>query len=734
MHTRHTSSLFRALALVFAISRSQVADAQTPTTAPKPESADAAAWAIDFLGPDTTTPDGRTLNAGARYWSEVVGVPFTRDVVVDIPNVELDLNLDGTPDTSFAGHWELHGGILGNPALVGLDATPNDPAGTVGKYSISTGFLGVRQELDPKTREGTGRYAFNCWVCHGSVDERGQVQFGRPNTDINLGLIMAASNVFNSGWAIRERPDAQPMSPQDLMQREGLDATFPLDGDGDGQVTIAEWRKAMRMPPAEVDAALMLLAGPGRLDQSIDRRMDGNIPLANMQQRDRQLYGADLYLRRARMSKPTVFNPVSIPSAFSGLGVRHYSYSAKDSSTRHSGAIDAGERLHLPHEQLLALLHIPADWDDPERMQRALTLDFRNNGTFGLEVDDTRGIGWATDVIEHPAPDLWTHVAPLFGAFALRGLLTSPPPRVDDTSELVRRGREIFTRRVTGTIINQRVVWGREVTLPKRFEGIAALTPIDRSKPLEAKVEVSCASCHNYSPLVRKLPIHTPLEEMQRCDICHFDHPVLDESGKHRAAPESFESLRSQMTKQKIENIEECVDCHAEHPDFGPQVFSNSWVLPFDANDNRTTNGDEVADSAAGGIGTDAYLNLETLFTVQRRRLEDRPTRMYLTTIDPHRIPDVAAFSSKGNGWVRVTPLRMLRYTAPYLHNGSAPTLAALLEAPDKRPTMFAVGNESQHFMYDTSLPGNRNTGHLFGLALNDDDKRALLAFLEQLR
>ncbi|MBL8880884.1 MAG: hypothetical protein JNG88_17355, partial [Phycisphaerales bacterium] len=551
------------------------------------------AWALDFLGPQITTADGRTINAGARYWSEVVGVPFTRDVIVDVPRIDLDLNLDGTIDAAFEARHELRGGILGSAALVGLDATPFDPAGTVGEYSISTGFLGVRQEMNPTTQRGTGRFAFNCWVCHGSVDASGRVNFGSPNTDIQLGLIMAASNVMNANWAIREHPDAEPISTAELGQREGLDESIPLDPNHDGQVTIAEWRAALRLPPAEVDAALMLLAGPGRLDQSIDRRMDGYIPLANMQQRERAKIGAELYIKRAKVSKPSVFNPVSIPSALSGLGVRHYSYSAKDSSTRHAAAIAAGEKLQMARPQLLELFHMPAEWTDAERIQRALTLDFRNMGTLGLEVDHPAGMSWAGDVIEHTAPELWAGVAPQFGAFQLRKMLTQEPPGIDLSDEAARRGREIFTRRVTGTVINQRVVWGREVKLPRQLEGIAALTPIDRSKSLDAKIEVRCATCHNYSPMSQAVPIKMPLDEMQRCDICHLHHPVLDDAGKKRVTPERYEALTNYMAQRDVNRIEECLDCHETHPDFGPQVFSNSWALPFDANDNRATHGDE---------------------------------------------------------------------------------------------------------------------------------------------
>jgi hypothetical protein len=88
---------------------------------------------------------------------------------------------------------------------------------------------------------------------------------------------------------------------------------------------------------------------------------------------------------------------------------------------------------------------------------------------------------------------------------------------------------------------------------------------------------------------------------------------------------------------------------------------------------------------------------------------------------------------------------------APYLHNGSVPTLADLLKKPETRPKKFYRGNDmydwdkvgfkydvaeahgNKFFEYDTSKEGNRNTGHLYGTDLSNDDKEALLEFLKTL-
>jgi hypothetical protein len=103
----------------------------------------------------------------------------------------------------------------------------------------------------------------------------------------------------------------------------------------------------------------------------------------------------------------------------------------------------------------------------------------------------------------------------------------------------------------------------------------------------------------------------------------------------------------------------------------------------------------------------------------------------------------------KRNGYVNV-PLEGLWLRGPYLHNGSVPTLADLLEDPAQRPKLFyrgydlldpekvgfvSQGPEAQRigFRYDTSVAGNSNGGHLWGITLSADDKRAMIEYLKTL-
>jgi hypothetical protein len=89
--------------------------------------------------------------------------------------------------------------------------------------------------------------------------------------------------------------------------------------------------------------------------------------------------------------------------------------------------------------------------------------------------------------------------------------------------------------------------------------------------------------------------------------------------------------------------------------------------------------------------------------------------------------------------------------TAPYLHNGSVPTLYHMLH-PDERPAKFSVGNREYDatkvgyqsdaagtgmnvWTYDTTKPGNSNIGHRgaqFGTTLTEDQKAELVEYLKK--
>ncbi|MTH33184.1 cytochrome c [Paracoccus limosus] len=100
----------------------------------------------------------------------------------------------------------------------------------------------------------------------------------------------------------------------------------------------------------------------------------------------------------------------------------------------------------------------------------------------------------------------------------------------------------------------------------------------------------------------------------------------------------------------------------------------------------------------------------------------------------------------KTQGYVAVN-LTGLWLRGPYLHNGSVPSLRALLLPPQQRPVTFTRGNDlidpanggfradpgGPGWLYDTRQPGNGNGGHLWGTELSPGDRESLLSYLKTL-
>jgi hypothetical protein len=150
-----------------------------------------------------------------------------------------------------------------------------------------------------------------------------------------------------------------------------------------------------------------------------------------------------------------------------------------------------------------------------------------------------------------------------------------------------------------------------------------------------------------------------------------------------------------------------CADCHA------PGGGKTNQVIPI------------------GWVGTD------------RERLD---------SLTPDTIAGFAALADytwryehfrKTNGYLATT-LTGIWARAPYLHNGSVPTLAALLTAPEARPISFRRGGtrydpvavgfaDEGPFVFDTRLPGNSAGGHRWGTDLPPDQRLALIEYLKTL-
>lgn len=95
----------------------------------------------------------------------------------------------------------------------------------------------------------------------------------------------------------------------------------------------------------------------------------------------------------------------------------------------------------------------------------------------------------------------------------------------------------------------------------------------------------------------------------------------------------------------------------------------------------------------------------------------------------------------------KARPLNGIWASAPYLHNGSVPNLWELLKPPAQRMRKFNVGSwefdpinvgfittaEEDTSIFDTSIAGNSNKGHVWGTDLSEVEKWQLLEFIKTL-
>lgn len=192
-----------------------------------------------------------------------------------------------------------------------------------------------------------------------------------------------------------------------------------------------------------------------------------------------------------------------------------------------------------------------------------------------------------------------------------------------------------------------------------------------------------------------------------------------------RAAPPAFPGPIDRALAAEGKRVFEATGCAACHAPDGKRFRS---VIPVDE----------------PGLGTDRHRI--DMWTVQAR---DAYQKYADGTSWPFR------HFQKTNGYVAV-PLDGIWVRAPYLHNGSVPTLYHLLN-PDKRIPRFFRGYDvidtrlvgfvfqppedtaqAEKFLQrttelDTTLPGNGNQGHTYGANLRPEDKAALIEYMKTL-
>jgi hypothetical protein len=164
------------------------------------------------------------------------------------------------------------------------------------------------------------------------------------------------------------------------------------------------------------------------------------------------------------------------------------------------------------------------------------------------------------------------------------------------------------------------------------------------------------------------------------------------------------------------------------------------------------------ADSGALGKGiVSAAVGLNLVTGGIRDRFFDKMAFSPEQRLEWSGYRDSADEAVRAGAYYKARPLNGIWAVAPYLHNGSVPTLYDLLSPPEQRPKEFwlasrrfdpvKVGYDGARieggYLYDTGKKGNRNTGHEFkegqrgkgviGPALTEDDRWSLIEYLKSL-
>ena len=198
-----------------------------------------------------------------------------------------------------------------------------------------------------------------------------------------------------------------------------------------------------------------------------------------------------------------------------------------------------------------------------------------------------------------------------------------------------------------------------------------------------------------------------------------------------------------------------CAECHGIRPSsLDPQLWQTPIIQVDTDSQNLTLLGRKAKTGVLEGAGFDdggpllpedtalRVLNNAVIGTILQSPAPTRTARDEVTLRRTFR-------SSEGGYEARV--LEGVWAAAPYLHNGSVPTLTELLKPAAERVSSFkvglaydpiAVGLAKEQTQFSTTLTttdcsdrgsGNSRCGHEYGTTLSETEKKALLEYLKSL-
>ena len=237
---------------------------------------------------------------------------------------------------------------------------------------------------------------------------------------------------------------------------------------------------------------------------------------------------------------------------------------------------------------------------------------------------------------------------------------------------------------------------------------------------------------------------------------------LIEEQLKYVTPPDWPSDLLGAPDTAKVEQgralyAEHCANCHnpAGLSDQGLVLFNLSTLKEVGTDPNDAVNFDAPVyreDGSIVGFAEAISALLNDLQNTAKKSMSAENQAM-MERLEEQHSPALwrDTMSATGGPVYPAKPLQGVWATAPYLHNGSVPTLHDLLLPADQRPMTFPVGQKDydpvhvgfetdpkkitddsvKPFTFDASKPGNLNTGHEFGTQLSDDERMALVEYLK---
>ena len=228
---------------------------------------------------------------------------------------------------------------------------------------------------------------------------------------------------------------------------------------------------------------------------------------------------------------------------------------------------------------------------------------------------------------------------------------------------------------------------------------------------------------------------------------CEYCHALKDENGQYPLTPAEENAFGVQFVETKMTPLSEIGTDPTMALNFATRSVSTAHLAPFLP----------APFTGATELPAPALLSILVGLASQSSLAEIDPplTQAELYDAIGYRVkaPGLPPYAPKNLLAYRAAPLDGVWATAPYLHNGSVQNLTELLTPPSQRKSSFYVGSrdfdpvnvgfesEDDYYGYghrgesllDTTLQGNSNAGHDYGVYLTAQEKDALIEFMKTL-